>query len=106
MPFKGGDPHVIGRAKGTPNRMTSEVRNVIAMAAFGLGGVPRLVAWAREDPANERLFWSQVYPKLLPTLVRGSGQDGAIPLNIGIDPLEIMRELRLAGFAQAGDRGE
>jgi hypothetical protein len=33
------------------------------------------MAWAQEDPANERAFWATIYPKLLPLQV--SGEDGA-----------------------------
>lgn len=41
------------------------------MAAEKLGGWPRLVAWVEKDEINERIFWSQVYPKLLPLQVAG-----------------------------------
>lgn len=55
-----------GRPKGARNRTTLAAKEAIAAAAAGLGGVERLVAWAQEDPANERLFWGSIYPKLLP----------------------------------------
>ena len=54
-----------GRQKGTPNKLTAAVRSVISQAAEELGGVDRLVAWAKEDPANERVFWSSIYTKLV-----------------------------------------
>lgn len=41
------------------------------MAAETLGGTDRLVAWAKEDKTNERIFWGTVYPKLLPHQVNG-----------------------------------
>jgi hypothetical protein len=43
------------------------------MAAEKLGGADRLVSWAQEDPANERIFWGTIYPKLLPLQVSGDG---------------------------------
>ena len=46
-------------------------KDAIAQAAAGLGGVDRLIEWAREDPANERVFWGTIYPKLLPLQVTG-----------------------------------
>lgn len=52
--------------------MQKAAKDAIAEAAEKLGGVNRLVAWANEDPLNERAFWSSVYPKLLPLQVTGS----------------------------------
>jgi hypothetical protein len=63
-----------GRPKGSPNRTTASAKEAIAQAAEGLGGTNRLIAWAQEDPANERAFWATIYPKLLPLQV--SGEDG------------------------------
>lgn len=60
-----------GRPKGSRNKVTQEAKAVIAEAAERLGGVDRLVTWAKKDPANEKAFWSQVYPKLLPLTVAG-----------------------------------
>ena len=63
-----------GRPKGSLNRTTTSAKEAIAIAAEKLGGAERLVAWAQEDPVNERAFWSTIYPKLLPLQV--SGEDG------------------------------
>lgn len=63
-----------GRKKGTPNKMTMAAKEAIAYAAEGLGGADRMVAWAKEDPANEKAFWSTIYPKLLPVQV--ANEDG------------------------------
>jgi hypothetical protein len=63
-----------GRPKGALNRTTTSAKEAIAIAADKLGGAERLVAWAQEDPANERAFWATIYPKLLPLQV--SGEDG------------------------------
>lgn len=77
MPVVGrpkGMPKTGGRQKGTPNKATVGAKDAIAMAAEKLGGTDRLVAWAQEDPLNERVFWGTIYPKLLPLQV--SGPDG------------------------------
>lgn len=58
-----------GRPKGTPNKVTKAAKDLIAEVAEGLGGAQRMLDWAKEDPANEKAFWSQVYPKLLPLQV-------------------------------------
>jgi hypothetical protein len=60
-----------GRPKGSPNKTTKAVKDVISEAADALGGVDRLVSWAREDALNERSFWSTIYPKLLPLQLSG-----------------------------------
>lgn len=62
-----------GRKKGVPNKTTQAAKDAIAAAAEALGGADRLVAWAKEDPANERVFWGTIYPKLLPLQVTGEG---------------------------------
>lgn len=66
-----------GRPKGSENRMTKTAKEAIALAAEGLGGTDRLIAWAKEDPLNERAFWATIYPKLLPLQVTGPGEGGA-----------------------------
>lgn len=62
-----------GRPKGIPNKNTQAAKDAIAQAAEALGGAKRLTAWAKEDPANEKVFWGTIYPKLLPLQVSGEG---------------------------------
>ena len=64
--FGKGNP---GKPKGAISHMTRTAKEAIAIAADKLGGADRLVAWAKEDPVNERAFWSSIYPKLLPLQV-------------------------------------
>jgi hypothetical protein len=66
----GGKPGP-GRPKGSRNRVTGVAKDIIAEAADRLGGVERLVAWAKEDAQNERAYWAQIFPKLLPLQVAG-----------------------------------
>jgi hypothetical protein len=61
-----------GRPAGVPNKNTTAAKDAIALAAEGLGGTDRLIAWAKEDPLNERAFWTTIYPKLLPVQVTGA----------------------------------
>ena len=58
-----------GRKKGELNKTTRAAKDAIAFAADALGGAERLTAWAKEDEANERAFWTTIYPKLLPLQV-------------------------------------
>jgi hypothetical protein len=55
-----------GRPKGASNKTTIAAKEAIQIAADGLGGTARMIAWAKEDPLNERAFWSSIYPKLIP----------------------------------------
>lgn len=66
--FGPGNP---GKPKGAVSKTTKTAKEAIALAAEGLGGADRLIAWAKEDPLNERAFWSSIYPKLLPLQVAG-----------------------------------
>lgn len=70
--FGKGNP---GKPKGAKNKTTVAAKEAIALAAEKLGGTDRLVAWAQEDPLNERAFWSTIYPKLLPLQVGGDPEN-------------------------------
>ena len=61
-----------GRPKGSLNKVTLAAREAILLAAEGLGGVDGLIAWAQKDDENQRLFWTVIYPKVLPY---GGGPD-------------------------------
>lgn len=61
-----------GRPKGGHNQTTKIAKEAIVLAAEGLGGVERLIAWAKESEKNEHAFWTTIYPKLLPLQVAGS----------------------------------
>lgn len=81
--FKKGD----GRARkprGAKNRTTSAAKEAIELAAEGLGGSKRLIAWAKADPLNERVFWGQIYTKLLPLQVSGDPNAPVVPGVISI----------------------
>ena len=71
-----------GRPKGCKNKTTQSALEAIALAAEELGGSARLVEWAKEDPANEKVFWGTIYPKLLPLTVKGPGDEGEHKLEI------------------------
>jgi hypothetical protein len=69
-----GLPRSPGRPPGSPNRTTTIAKEAIALVADNLGGAARMTKWVQEDPANERIFWGQIYPKMLPLQV--SGENG------------------------------
>ena len=53
------------------------VREALSLAADRIGGVDALVKWIRRDRENERIFWSVIYPKLLPLKVDGEVEMGS-----------------------------
>lgn len=63
-----------GRKKGIPNKLTSTAKDTIAQCAAMLEANGKtLYRWVDKDDSNERIFWSQIYPKLLPLQVTGEG---------------------------------
>ena len=64
-PFTKAGP---GRPKGLQNRVTVECKRAFAMAFEGLGGVPKLIAWAQE---NQTEFY-KLYARLIPVELSGS----------------------------------
>src|SRR5262245_5969729 len=96
-PFEKGITKIGGRKKGALNIHSRGVRLMIAEAAHGLGGVPRLIAWAKVDPWNGRASWPSTWPRLLPWQVQGTGAHDEIELNLKNRSLG-------AGEADAGAR--
>jgi hypothetical protein len=81
--FGPGNP---GKPKGALSKTTKLAKEAIALAAEGLGGTGRLIEWAKEDPINERAFWTHMYPKLLPLQV--TGEDGG-PVQLKVLPATV-----------------
>ena len=81
-----------GRPKGVPNKLTASVKEAIEFAAQGLGGATRLTEWAKEAPENEKVFWSSIYPRLLPLQVTGKDDSPLIPTRIEIVGIRANRE--------------
>lgn len=74
----GGKPGP-GRPKGKQAKHTIAFKDAVEAAADKLGGVNRMVAWAQEDPQNERIFWGNIFPKLAPLQVTGANGASLIP---------------------------
>jgi hypothetical protein len=71
-----------GRKKGTPNKMTKLAKEQIAEVAGMLGGAERMYQWVKQDPLNERVFWSSIYTKLLPRQIGGDPDGSALQVVI------------------------
>lgn len=71
----GGKRPGAGRKPGVPNALSTAAKDVIQQASERLGGVDRLVTWVQSDPANEKVWWGTIYPKLLPLQLTGENGD-------------------------------
>lgn len=67
-----------GRKKGTPNKVTKEVKEVISEVFTKIGGINTFAAWAR----REKTEFYKMYAKLLPIQLQGAGVDGAFQVII------------------------
>ena len=65
-----------GRQKGQPNKTTAAAKEALQLVFENLGGVEALETWVRSDPDNQKAFYVQVWPKLLPLQVNGAGDNG------------------------------
>lgn len=61
------------QGKRGPCKTTLAAKEAIALAAEKLGGAQGLAKWAKKSPENESLFWTRIYPRLLPVQVTGEG---------------------------------
>jgi len=52
-----------------------------------------LISWAMEDEINERLFWSSIWPRILPVQIQGMGARGEIEVNVKYSREEMMKRL-------------
>lgn len=78
---RGGARPGAGRPPLAKNKIPMAAKAMIEEVAMGLGGAVRMLTWVQEDPANEKAFWTAIYPKLLPLQVQGDKEN---PLLTGI----------------------
>ena len=65
-------PKTGGRQKGTPNKLTADLRTMIMMAFEKAGGVDYLVGLAKENPSAFLTLVGKVVPRELNANVGGS----------------------------------
>lgn len=51
-----------GRPKGVPNKTTRSAREAMELAFQGLGGVPKLTEWAKDNPTEFYRLWGRLIP--------------------------------------------
>lgn len=80
--FKKGKKPGPGRPKGTPNKVTQELKTMILQALDGAGGVEYLQERAN-DPRTASAFLSLV-GKVLPMTVQGPGPNGEHGVTVSV----------------------
>ena len=65
MKFQKGKPRhkKAGRRKGTPNKVTLQIRDILEQAFEGVGGMETFVAWGKKNPALFYSLWIKILPK-------------------------------------------
>lgn len=71
-----------GRKKGTPNKVTTSMKQAVVEAFDALGGVEAMTSWARQ---NKTQFYTKIVPKLIPLQLTG---EAGGPIQIVIAPEE------------------
>lgn len=59
-----------GRKKGTPNKVTRDVKAAIERCFEDIGGDAKFAEWAQENPTEFYKLWG----KLLPSKIEGVGK--------------------------------
>ena len=82
---KPGSPKTGGRTKGTPNKLTADVKGMILQALDKSGGVDYLLTQAHDNPSA----FMTLVGKVLPKEMTGAGGEALFPKAIqlvGVDP--------------------
>ena len=81
MLFQKGMKKTAGRKAGTPNVLTAQVKEAIEWVSQKIGGPERLATWVQADPENEKIFWRDIYTKLLPLQVNATHRSAMADMN-------------------------
>ena len=83
MPFTPGKPKTGGRQPGTPNRLTTAMREAVLFVYDGLGGHPAFLQWARENPTE----YYRIASRLIPAEMREDGSDRHVTVIVQRNPV-------------------
>jgi len=77
----GGKRDGSGRKAGTPNKISTTVKQNVISVFDDIGGVEAMATWAKDN----RSEYYRIYSRLAPVSQEISGADGAdLPLSIGL----------------------
>lgn len=86
-----------GRPKGSKNKVQTQAKEAIALVFDKLGGADGLLKWAEQNEENKRVFYTQLYGKLVPLEVNG---------NHHVETVDRTERLQRAGEEVRGIFGE
>jgi hypothetical protein len=91
MSFKRGDPKPAngGRRAGTPNRITSDLRQMVSRALDRAGGVDYLRRQADENP----VAFMSLLGRILPQRIESNAPLFPVPLSLEDERAEALREI-------------
>jgi hypothetical protein len=67
-----------GRPKGLSNKLTRTSKANIEKVFENLGGADGMTKWAKSSEKNKTIFYSEIYPRILPMDVAHSGEINAV----------------------------
>jgi hypothetical protein len=72
-----------GRPKGVPNKLSGTAKENIEKVFEGMGGVDGMIKWAGSSERNKTIFFSDIYPRILPMDVAHSGSVAVLHFDFG-----------------------
>jgi hypothetical protein len=76
---KGNSGNPKGRPAGAINKVSRTAKENFAQAFDALGGMEGMVAWARKDPDNLKVFYG-LYARLIPVDMTSGGKSFTAPI--------------------------
>lgn len=93
--FKKGHPRYGGRKKGTPNHITTDLKQAIINALDKLGGE----AWFVDLGKRDKKSFSNLIGRCIPTKIVGA-DDGALKVQMAVDRLASLSDKELEQLKQ------
>jgi hypothetical protein len=76
-----GSPKTGGRLPGSANTMSGDAKKQLQQAFMGLGGVPNLIKWGKQNETAFYNLWSRIIPREITG--KGGGPIAIIAADIG-----------------------
>lgn len=96
--LKKGMPRIGGRQKGTPNKISTTVKDNVLQVFQQLGGAKAMAEWARENPTH---FYN-LYAKLLPQDINKTVEH-KVPTKIVFNQVDMSRQVEYVDSEQIID---
>lgn len=75
--FSKGMTKIGGRRRGTPNRLTTTMRDAVMLAYDRIGGHEAFAAWAAENPTD----FYRIAARLIPTEIKARSEEVVVVVN-------------------------